>query len=120
MARRTLLFWTIGVVIGLVVVIGVLVVVPVMLYPSLPEAYLQRVPDVQARIGLQQAQGQLQNNVRSTLLQVFAGLLVVAGAAATWRQVQVNRDGQITDRFSRAVEHLSPESSSRRRRPPRG
>jgi hypothetical protein len=108
--RQSLWLWAIGVVSGLIIVIGVLVVVPAVLYPPLPDADLQRVPDPQTRIGLQQAQGQLQNNMRSTLLQVFAGLLVVMGAAATWRQVQVNRDGQITDRFSRAVEHLANDN----------
>ncbi|MBM7770264.1 hypothetical protein JOD54_000468 [Actinokineospora baliensis] len=60
----------------------------------------------EVRIQLQQAQGQLQNGVRSTLLQLAAGLLVIAGAGATWRQVAVAREGQITERFTRAVEQL--------------
>ena len=62
------------------------------------------------RIQLQQAQAQLQNNARSTLLQAIAGLLVVAGAIATWRQVPVNRDGQITERFTRAIDQVGSDN----------
>ncbi|WP_410601246.1 hypothetical protein [Amycolatopsis sp. lyj-90] len=43
------------------------------------------------------------------MLQAFAGLLVVGGAA-TWRQVRVNRDGQFADRFTRGVEQLGSEN----------
>jgi len=60
----------------------------------------------QARIQLQQAQGQLAKNVRSSVLQVLAGLAVVGGAIATWRQVHIRREGQITERFTRAVDQL--------------
>src|SRR3712207_7473918 len=50
------------------------------------------------------------SNARSTLLQGFAGLVLVLGAAATWRQVQINRHGQITERMTRAVDQLASES----------
>jgi Pentapeptide repeats (8 copies) len=53
------------------------------------------------------------NDVRNTLLQAVAGLAVGVGAYATWRRLRINeeelrisRDGQITERYSRAVEHL--------------
>jgi Pentapeptide repeats (8 copies) len=39
-----------------------------------------------------------------------AGLLLVAGAIATWRQVQVNREGQITERFTRAIDQLGSQT----------
>jgi hypothetical protein len=68
------------------------------------------VAGAETRIQLQQAQGQLQNEVRSTLLQVAAGLLVVAGALATWRQVQISREGQITERFTRAVDQVGSDN----------
>jgi hypothetical protein len=47
-----------------------------------------------------------ENDARITLLQGVAGLLLVMGAAATWRQLQINREGQITERFNKAIEHL--------------
>ncbi|MEE4543339.1 pentapeptide repeat-containing protein [Streptomyces sp. V4-01] len=56
------------------------------------------------------------NNVRTALLQVIGGAVVLFGAYATWRQLRVSqegldatREGQVTDRFSRAVEQLGGE-----------
>ncbi|MGW5351322.1 pentapeptide repeat-containing protein [Streptomyces sp. NPDC004031] len=56
------------------------------------------------------------NDVRTTLLQALGGAVVLFGAFATWRQVRVSqeglsatREGQVTDRFSRAVEHLGSD-----------
>jgi hypothetical protein len=66
------------------------------------------------RIELQQAQGQLANNARSTVLQGIGGLVLVVGAIATWRQLHVSREGQITERFTRAVDQLgSPNADVR-------
>jgi uncharacterized protein YjbI with pentapeptide repeats len=47
-----------------------------------------------------------ENDARTTLLQGVAGLVLVVGAGATWRQIQINREGQITERFSKAIDHL--------------
>ncbi|HEX6352790.1 pentapeptide repeat-containing protein [Actinophytocola sp.] len=110
MTRRV--FWSlvVGLTCFLVAVLGGLAFVPQLLYPHLTDAELHAVPSTETRIQLQQAQGQLQNNARSTILQAVAGLLVIAGAVATWRQVQVNREGQITERFTRAIEQIGSEN----------
>jgi hypothetical protein len=79
---------------------------PRLLHPPLPPAQLQGVTSPERRIDLQQRQAELQNDVRATLLQGIAGLLLVLGAVATWRQLQISREGQITERFSRAVDQL--------------
>jgi hypothetical protein len=47
-----------------------------------------------------------ENDARTTLLQGVAGLVLVVGAGATWRQLQINREGQITERFNKAIDHL--------------
>jgi hypothetical protein len=88
-----------------------LILIPKWLYPSLSAVQLRGVSSPQARIQLQQAQGQLANNVRSSVLQVLAGLAVASGAIATWRQVRISREGQITDRFTRAVDQLGNQSA---------
>jgi uncharacterized protein YjbI with pentapeptide repeats len=58
------------------------------------------------RAKLQNERIGLQNQVRTTLLQAFGGAFLLVTAYITWRQVQVNREGQITERFTRAIEHL--------------
>jgi uncharacterized protein YjbI with pentapeptide repeats len=50
------------------------------------------------------------NDRRATLLQAIAGAVLAAGAAATWRTVQVTREGQITERFTRAIDQLGSKS----------
>lgn len=56
------------------------------------------------------------NKVRTTMLQAVGGLVLSIGAYATWRRLRINeeelrtsRDGQITERYSRAIEHLGNE-----------
>jgi hypothetical protein len=58
------------------------------------------------------------NNARGTLLQAAAGVFLAVGAYATWRRVRINeeelqasRDGQVTERYARAVEHLGHAST---------
>jgi hypothetical protein len=38
--------------------------------------------------------------------QILAGAALLSGLYFTWRTVQVNREGQITERFTRAIEQL--------------
>lgn len=58
------------------------------------------------------------NDVRVTMLQLFGGVAILVGVYATWRRLLINedelrvtRDGQVTERFGRAVEHLGNEKS---------
>jgi uncharacterized protein YjbI with pentapeptide repeats len=46
------------------------------------------------------------NDVRATLLQGIGGAVVLLGAYFAYRQLQVNREGQITERFTRATDQL--------------
>ncbi|MGH3129712.1 MAG: hypothetical protein ACRDNX_02740, partial [Gaiellaceae bacterium] len=54
-----------------------------------------------------------ENDIRSTLVQALAGAILLAGLYFTARTLQVNtrtlevnREGQITDRFTRAIDQL--------------
>ncbi|HEY5985152.1 MAG TPA: pentapeptide repeat-containing protein [Streptosporangiaceae bacterium] len=50
------------------------------------------------------------NDIRATLLQGLAGGVLLAGAYFTWRQLQVSREGQITERYTRGVEQLGSDN----------
>jgi hypothetical protein len=47
-----------------------------------------------------------QNDVRATLLQALAGAFLLLGLYFTARTLQLNREGQITERFTRAIDQL--------------
>ena len=57
-----------------------------------------------------------ENDVRLTLLQGLGGLLalsgVALGAAATLRQIRVNREGNTIGLFTKAIDQLSNENIS--------
>jgi hypothetical protein len=108
-------------VVGLAVQVWPLIwAMPERLHPPLAEAQLRGLTPDQ-RLQRQQEQRQLQNQVRTTLVQGLVGLLALTGAAigasVAWRQLQGNRrhqqrseeltrEGQITDRYTKAVEQL--------------
>jgi Pentapeptide repeats (8 copies) len=50
-----------------------------------------------------------ENDVRGTGIQLLGGLVLVVGAYFTARTFALNREGQITDRFSTAVDHLGSD-----------
>jgi hypothetical protein len=103
--------WLMGLTAAVALVLLLLgfLVVPRLLHPPLSPVELQRVASVEKRLELRQAQDRLQADARATLLQGVAGLLLVIGVIATWRQVRVTREGQITERFARAVDHLGSD-----------
>lgn len=88
------------------VLLGSIILIPQLLYPPLTSADLHGIASMQVRIQLQQAQSQLANDARASVLQGLAGVVIVAGAIATWWQVHISREGQITDRFSKAVDQI--------------
>jgi uncharacterized protein YjbI with pentapeptide repeats len=47
-----------------------------------------------------------QNEVRTTLLQGIAGLVLLVGVYFTWRQLHTAREEQITERYTRAIDQL--------------
>jgi hypothetical protein len=46
------------------------------------------------------------NNVRTTLLQGLGGGVLLLGAFFTWQQLRATREGQLTDRYTKAVDQL--------------
>ncbi|WP_162907878.1 pentapeptide repeat-containing protein [Allorhizocola rhizosphaerae] len=96
-------------VIGVAAATILLVYFPTWAYPNLAGPDFALITDVQRRIELQQAQGQLQNSLRTMLLQALAGIVIIMGAIATWRQVHISRDVHVTQQFSHAVDQIGDD-----------
>ena len=108
--------WRPDAVLVIVLAIGVLAllvfcvyVLPQVLVPDRSAASLAGVSDVVKRLELEDARLKQRNDVRTTLLQGLAGAVLVVGAFFTWRQVSINREGQITERFTRAIDQLGSD-----------
>ncbi len=110
--------WVLAALAVVAVLLGVVLVGPRLLYPPLSDRELDRqgVTGGKDRIELKREQGQLQNDARATLLQALAGGALLLGAYFTWRQVQTGRQqvhlaeqGQITERFTRAIDQLGSD-----------
>jgi ABC-type Fe3+ transport system permease subunit len=92
----------------LAVLLLVVFVVPRLLYPPPPAARFAGVAQ-EKRIELETNRLKLQNDARATLLQALAGGVLLLGAYFTWRQLGVTREGQITDRYTKAVDQLGSD-----------
>jgi len=65
---------------------------------------------VQSDVGKTRAErAKLRNDFRSTETQFLGGLALAAGLIFTWRTLRLNREGQLTDRFSKAIDQLGNE-----------
>jgi hypothetical protein len=56
-----------------------------------------------------QAQFEVENNARKTLAEIVGGAALLAGLYFTWSSLEVSREGQITDRFTKAIAQLGDE-----------
>jgi uncharacterized protein YjbI with pentapeptide repeats len=97
---------------GVAFVLWLVLVAPQKLVPAASDTALQEMPS-EARWQARDNRLKLQNDARTTLLQGLGGLAVLVGAFFTFRQVQTNRrqldvaqQGQVTDRFTRAIDQL--------------
>ena len=110
--------WVLVALAVVVVLLSVVLLAPRLLYPPLSDRELDRqgVTSGKDRIDLKREQGKLQDDARATLLQALAGGALLLGAYFTWRQVQTGRQqvhlaeqGQITERFTRAIDQLGSD-----------
>jgi hypothetical protein len=52
---------------------------------------------------------ELEDKARGTLAQILGGLVILGGLYFTWRRVFVAQEGQVTERFTRAIEQLGSD-----------
>lgn len=106
-----------------VILLLLVFVVPRLLYPPLPDERFAGISD-DKRIELETARLKLQNDARATLLQALGGGVLLLGAVFTWLQIRLSREqlqrnaeatrkqlaldreGQITERFTHAIDQL--------------
>jgi hypothetical protein len=74
-----------------------------------PSLFVPTPSDVELRQVDAAKRLELQNDVRTTLLQGLGGLAVLVGAFFTYRQLHTAREGQVTERFTRAIDQLGHE-----------
>jgi len=94
---------------GIVKVVGFLLLVIVL------GVALWKIPQLQVRNvqGLvPKEQFNSENEARKTLATILGGIVVVAGLYFTWQTVQIAREGQVTDRFTKAIEQLGAVDAS--------
>ena len=94
--RRTL--WTVG-------IFAVAAVVFLTLLWKLPEYHLRSFVGVRGS----KEYFELENAIRTMVAQAGAGIAILVGLYFTWRRVEVAGEGQITERFTRAIDQLGSE-----------
>ena len=52
---------------------------------------------------------ELKNKLRLTLAQILGGAFILGGLFFTWQSLNVSKEGQITERFTRAINQLGDE-----------
>jgi hypothetical protein len=106
--------WPLIVGVGLVLVWLLAFKIPPLVYPSLMSRQLDELGlKGKERLDARNDRLKLQNDLRTTLLQGLGGLAVLGGAYFAARQLQTGREqlrvaqeGQVTERFTRAIEQL--------------
>jgi Pentapeptide repeats (8 copies) len=122
--------WVLLLAVSAVVAVGLLaagvVVVPRRLAPPVPAEVLDRLGD-RDRLEVSDARVKLQNDLRTTALQAIAGLAILAGAVLGFQQLaedrrqatatqkqaiaaqELTRQGQASERFTRAIDQLGSD-----------
>jgi uncharacterized protein YjbI with pentapeptide repeats len=110
---------TTGLKVSLIGGVGVIIILAcVVLLVKIPQWQVAgaTLSDDKVRIELQdKIRGTLAQSI-GTIAQIIGGMALLVGlyftgrsAAAAWRTVQVNEEGQITERFTRAIEQLGSD-----------
>jgi hypothetical protein len=110
------LAWVVALLLAVLAVLAVLwglwwiwVGIPRLTVPAASDADLRNVP-AEVKWQARDNRRKLQNDARTTLLQGLGGLAVLAGATVAFRQLAVAREGQVTERFTRAIDQLGHDN----------
>src|SRR6266567_3357093 len=71
------------------VLLSIAIYVPMLIYPALTAHALNQLHvSAQSAVTLQDEKYTLQNNARTALIQIIAGIAVLSGATVAWRQLR--------------------------------
>ncbi|GAA0577648.1 hypothetical protein GCM10010172_73040 [Paractinoplanes ferrugineus] len=96
----------------LVVAGWLVIVVPPQVIAPCSDARLAGVTDRAKNLELRDSRIKMPNDLRAGLLQLAGGIALAAGLVLTYRQLRMNRDGQITERFTAAISHLGQDEDN--------
>ncbi len=87
--------------IGTMVAVALIIAIPLLIF--IPQCQTAAIADDVMRL-------EREDNARRTLAQIGGGVIGLVVIWITWRRLQVAQEGQVTERFSRAVDHLGNDS----------
>ena len=65
---------------------------------------IANLPDLKDRISLE-------NEITKNVVQLLGGSILLLGLYFTWKNTRLAQEGQLTDRFNQAIEHLGSDKS---------
>ena len=109
--RRRLSAWLLGfLLIGAAALVGwAIVELPNRWIPPLSRAEAGGITDTAARLQAADNRMKLRNEMRVSMAQTLTGIAVAGGLFFTYRTLRINRDGQLTDRFTKAIDQLGQD-----------
>ena len=100
-AIRQMLTGTTTRAISTLVVATLIIAIPLLVF--IPQWQAAHIADGATRL-------EREDNARRTLAQMGGGVIGLVVIWITWRRLQVAQEGQVTERFSRAIDHLGNDS----------
>ena len=87
--------------ISTLVAVVIIIAIPLLIF--VPKCQVAGLEDNATRL-------EREDNARRTLAQMGGGVIGLVVIWITWRRLQVAQEGQVTERFSRAIDHLGNDS----------
>ncbi|MFG1991859.1 pentapeptide repeat-containing protein [Actinoplanes sp. NPDC048988] len=83
-----------------------IVTVPARSIPPLSATEIEAVKDPAGRLTVADNRAKLRNDMRVSMLQGVTALAVAGGLIFTYRTFRMNREGQVTERFTKAIDQI--------------
>lgn len=85
------------------------ITVPEWAIPPLSHEEVAAIPDTADRLTVADNRTKLRNDMRVSMAQAITAAAVAAGLVFTYRTLRLNREGQLTERFTKAIDQLGQQ-----------